>query len=79
MAQADPVIHYSPLCQDAFHDGVTLDLQIYKTDDSRWALEVVNENGTSIVWGDQFDTDRAAFDEFTRTLETEGLAAFADE
>lgn len=79
MADADPVIHHSPLCQDVFHDGVTLELQIYKTDDSRWLLEVVNEHGTSIVWDDQFDTDHAAFDEFTRTLETEGLAAFADE
>ncbi|MGH1361646.1 MAG: hypothetical protein ACRBC3_23030 [Burkholderiaceae bacterium] len=79
MADADPVIHHSPLCQTAVLDGVTLDLQIYKTDDSRWLLEVVNETGTSIVWDDQFDTDRAAFDEFTRTLETEGLAAFEDE
>ena len=79
MAQADPVLHHSPLCQDVFHNGVTLELHIYRTDDSPWVLEVVNEQGTSIVWDDQFDTDRAAFDEFNRTLETEGLAAFADE
>ncbi|MGB7300588.1 MAG: hypothetical protein WBD34_14800 [Burkholderiaceae bacterium] len=79
MADTDPVLHYSPLCQYVFHNGATLELQIYRTDDSPWVLEVVNEQGTSIVWDDQFDTDRAAFDEFTRTLETEGLAAFADE
>lgn len=79
MAQADPVIHYSPLSQIAVHDGAKLDLQIYRTDDSRWVLEVVNERGTSTVWDEQFDTDRAAFDAFTRTLDTEGLAAFEDE
>ena len=81
MTDADPVIRYSPLCQTVLHDGATLELQIYEgdPDPGRWLLEVVNENGTSIVWEDQFDTDVAAFEEFTRTLETEGLAAFADE
>ena len=79
MASADPVLHYSPHCQIVYHDGVNLDLQIYRLDTSRWSLEVVNENGTSIVWDDSFESDRAAFDAFNRTLDTEGLAAFTDE
>ncbi len=81
MTDSDPVIRYSPLCQTAVHDGATLELKIYEgdPDSGRWLLEVVNEKGTSIVWDDQFDTDTAAFAEFTRSLETEDLAAFADE
>ena len=81
MTNTDPEIRYSRLCQIVVHDGVSLDRQIYEgdPDPGRWLLEVVNKNGTSIVWEDQFDTDVAAFEEFTRTLETGGLAAFTDE
>ena len=69
----DPELKYSPLCH------MSLDVQIYEGDPGRWLLEVVNPRGTSIVWDDQFDDDQAAFAEFTRTLDEEGLAAFSDE
>ena len=73
----DPEIKYSPLCRVIEKDGVSLDVQIYEGDPGRWLLEVVNPRGTSIVWDDQFDDDQAALAEFTRTLDEDGLAAFA--
>jgi hypothetical protein len=38
-----------------------------------WTREIVNEDGTSIVWDGEFDTDDAALAEFLRSVESEGL------
>jgi hypothetical protein len=54
-------------------DGITVEVCIYRLEDTKWTLEVVDENGTSIVWDSEFDTDDAAFGEFLRSVETEGL------
>ena len=42
-----------------------------------WSLEVVTSDGTSIVWDDLFEDDRAAFDEAVTTIRDEGAVAFA--
>ena len=53
---------------------------LYRLDDRPgWTLEVVNEEGTSIVWDDLFDTDREAYDEFRETLKQDGIEAFWDD
>ena len=54
-------------------DGITVEVCIYRLEDSKWTLEVVDENNTSIVWQGEFDTDGEAFAEFLRSVETEGL------
>ena len=54
-------------------DGVTVEVCIYRLEDTKWTLEVVDESGTSIVWDGEFDTDDAAHAEFLRAVETEGL------
>ena len=43
-----------------------------------WSLEVVNAEGTSTVWDEQFASDLAAMDEVMGAIEKEGLAAFQD-
>ena len=53
--------------------GITIEVCIYRLEDTKWTLEVVDENGTSIVWDGEFDTDDAAHAEFLRSVETEGL------
>lgn len=58
------------------HDGYTLEVQIYRSDETDWHLEVVNEAGASIVWDDLFETDQEAWEEFERTLREEGIEAF---
>jgi PAS domain-containing protein len=46
---------------------------IYRLEHTKWTLEIVDENGTSIVWDSEFETDVAAHAEFLRSVETEGL------
>lgn len=48
-------------------------------DDLQWALEVVSDRGTSIVWDDTFASDRPDFEVFARTVATEGMSTFLDE
>jgi hypothetical protein len=45
---------------------------------TEWALEIVEDDGTSTVWDDPFETDQAALDEALRTIREEGVSAFRD-
>jgi len=46
-------------------DGVDFDVQIYRLDFYPvWALEVVTQEGVSLVWKELFDTDYAALEAF---------------
>ena len=69
----------SPLQQTVTRDGISVDVLIYRgEEDSGWILEVVNHLGGSTVWDDPFPTDQAALDEALSTIETEGIASFAE-
>lgn len=54
---------HSPLSQTYSADGHSLRIQIYRSPDSLWLLEVVDESGTSTVWDDLFETDKQALEE----------------
>ena len=80
MTEREPEVISSRLSRRFTWDGYTLQIEIYRLDDRPgWTLEVVNEEGTSIVWDDLFDTERAADDAFRETLERKGIAAFLDD
>lgn len=69
-----PDIIRSPLCQTFTSDGLTVQIDIYRLEDSGgWTLELIDAEGGSIVWEEQFATDAAAFAEFTEGLEELGL------
>ena len=55
-------------------NGVTVEVHIYKGDESDWILEMVDAAGTSHVWDNEFETDQQAFDEAMRALDEEPLA-----
>ena len=76
----DPELEYSPLCGDVTRDGITVSLQIYRLAGHAegWSLEVVDQEGASTVWDELFVTDRDAYAEFYSTLESEGIASFAE-
>ena len=79
MADRDPHIITSGLSRTVTVDGVTVVVNIYRLEhDPQWALEVVNEVGTSTVWDDPFDTDDEAYTAFQLTVEEEGMEAFLD-
>jgi hypothetical protein len=74
-----PDIIRSPLSQTFTHDGVTVQVEIYKLDGSDgWTLELVDEEGGSTVWQDTFATDVDAFAEFTDGVEQLGLEKLID-
>ena len=79
MPDRDPNIVTSGLSRTVTVDGVTVVVNIYRLEhDPQWALEVVNEVGTSTVWDAPFDTDEEANDAFQLTVDEEGMEAFLD-
>ena len=79
MSEPDPQIIESSLSSHITRDGITVEVCIYRLEDTEWTLEVVNSNGTSIVWDDLFPSDKAAHDEFERTIAEDGMASFKDD
>ena len=75
MTEDTDIIH-SPLTQTYSADGHCLRIQIYRSADSQWLLEVVDERGTSTVWDDLFETDKQALEEAFRAIESEGIGSF---
>ena len=54
-------------------------VDIYKLEGGDgWSLEVVTEDGTSIVWDNLFEDDQAAFEEAITTIRKEGAVTFAN-
>lgn len=78
MKEQEPKLIESKLSGNITKDGITVELCIYRLENTDWSLEVVNSNGTSIVWDDLFSSDHAAHDEFNKTITNEGMAAFED-
>ena len=70
---ADPKLITSPLSGPFTEGDMTVDVQIYRLEDTQWTLEVVDGEGTSTVWDDQFETAAAAKAEFLRCVAEEGL------
>lgn len=58
---------------------ISVEVCIYRLEsDPEWILEVVNSEGTSIVWDDPFPSDDAANEEFLRTVTEDGITTFLD-
>ena len=75
----EPDLIQSGLSRRVTIEGHEFSIDIYRIDTvPQWSLEVVDEDGTSSVWDDLFDTDQEALDEVMKTIEEEGLGAFRD-
>jgi len=68
--------YHSPLEQSLTRDGITLQIKIYKSGDSDWNLEVVDEHGTSTYWKRTFLSDTEALALALKTIENEGAMLF---
>ena len=76
---SDPEIVMSPLCREISRDGTRIQVDIYRgEDESEWILEVIDEENTSTVWDDPFDTDREALDEVMKVIERDGIRSFLE-
>lgn len=79
MKDRDPNIIHSGLSLTISEQGIRVELAIFRLEhDPNWALEVINESGTSTVWEEVFQTDEAAYEEFRRTVNEEGMLTFLD-
>lgn len=77
--EREPNLVVSSVSQRIVEEGVPFKVDIYKLETGDgWSLEVVTEDGTSIVWDDLFKDDRAAFDEAISTIRNEGVVAFVN-
>ena len=75
--QDDRKIVTSHLSGPVTQNGITVDVWIYRLEDSEeWSLEVVDAEGSSTVWDDPFPSAEEAHAEFVRMLKDEGISCF---
>jgi hypothetical protein len=77
--EREPNLIISSASRHIVEEGVPFKVDIYKLEGGEgWSLEVVTEDGTSIVWDDLFEDDQTAFEEALTTIRKEGAVAFAN-
>jgi hypothetical protein len=75
----EPNITTSSKAQKVLVEDHSISIEIYKLEGtSGWTLEVINDQGTSIVWDELFGSDDDALAIALETLDEEGLAIFTD-
>ena len=77
MTEDIDIIH-SPLEQTYNAEGHSVQIHIYRSMNSQWVLEVVDETGTSTVWDELFATDAQALAEALMAIQAEGIGNFTD-
>jgi hypothetical protein len=76
---ADPNIVNSGLSRKIVVGGLGFRVEIYRLEhETGWSLEVIDKDGTSTVWDEQFKSDQEALDEVLKAIRDEGAAAFMD-
>ena len=76
---SDPEIVMSPLCRKITVNGITIQIDIYRSkNDSGWILEVIDEENASTIWDEPFDTDREALDAVLIVIEKDGIRSFLE-
>lgn len=77
MEDDEPNLVASGKSQSVVIDGFRFDIEIYHLEgDNFWTLEVVDCEGTSHVWDDQFKSDKDARNAAFEAIQSEGAIAF---
>lgn len=77
MAEDEPNLVTSGKSQHVIIDGFPFSIEIYRLEhDKAWTLEVVDHEGTSHVWDDEFASDRDARNAALQAIEADGALAF---
>ena len=77
MIEDEPNLVTSGKSQHVIIDGFPFSIEIYRLEQDRtWTLEVVDHEGTSHVWDDQFASDKDARNTAIQAIEAEGVIAF---
>ncbi len=72
-----PKIIDSPLSCTKEENDVSVEICIYRMEDTDWSLEIVAETGTSTVWDDLFENDADALTEALRAIDEDGIESFS--
>ncbi|WP_461223513.1 hypothetical protein [Methylobacterium sp. CM6247] len=81
MSIPDRELEHSPLGGPITRDGHTVTVHIYRfagTEDV-WTLEVVGQDGGSLVWTETFTDDVGAYEAFERALAEDGIRSFSED
>ncbi len=77
MTEEEPNLVTSSKSQRVVVDGYPFSIEIYRLEkEPNWTLEVVDHEGTSHVWDDQFQSDRDARNAALQELENQGALNF---
>lgn len=77
MIEDEPNLTTSGKSQHVVVDGYPFSIEIYRLEtDKAWTLEVVDHEGTSHVWDEQFRSDKDARNAAIQAIEAEGALAF---
>ena len=73
----EPNLVTSGKSQTVMIDGYPFSIEIYKLEgDKTWRLEVVDQEGTSHVWDNEFGSDHDARNAALEAIESDGAVAF---
>ncbi len=77
MIDDEPNLISSRKSQQVTVDGLPFSIEIYRLEtDKAWTLEVIDHEGASHVWDDQFSSDKDARTAAIQAIESEGAVAF---
>lgn len=77
MVEDEPNLITSGKSQHVLIDGLKFSIEIFRLEqDKTWTLEVVDHEGTSHVWDEQFSSDKDARNTALQAIEAEGAVAF---
>lgn len=67
-------LEYSDLSGIFIEDGLAVNVRIYKKPSSiGWFLEAQDDSNQPVIWSKRFPSDRAAWDEFLRVVNSETM------
>lgn len=73
---SDQKFIHSDLETTRTEESYSVQISIYRSEDSDWFLELVAGDGHSTLWEDVFESDDAAFGEAILAIREEGIASF---
>ena len=77
MSEDEPNLVTSPNSQHVLFDGYRFSIEIYRLEgETTWTLEVIDQDSTSHVWDEPFNSDKDACNAAMQELKSQGALTF---
>lgn len=73
----DPTIIVSPLSRVVEEDGQSVEVAIYRLENTEWSFEIVASDGCSTVWDDLFASEEAGLAGAHSAIKDDGLKSLS--